>query len=145
MRHHIYICMVALSCACIMLQCVGVCVCVVCVRVCVCVFLGRASHHIRDKTNVDGTNGLGINSPKCNFHDPPPKNAFNTHSQRLDHYEVNECSIGPSSPCPALPCPRKYRMANILPRVVATVAIVVLCNLWLPSFVPPAHNNYQKN
>jgi hypothetical protein len=29
-------------------------------------------------------------------------------------------------------------MAKILPRVVATAAIVALCNLWLPAFVPPA-------
>ncbi|CAE8654184.1 unnamed protein product, partial [Polarella glacialis] len=37
----------------------------------------------------------------------------------------------------ASPCPQKHIMAKLLPCVVAMVAVLALCNLWLPAFVPP--------
>jgi hypothetical protein len=74
---------------------------------------------------------------------PPPKNAFSTHSQGLGHCEANECSIVSWSPCLALPHPRKYRMvAEIMPRVVAVVAVVASCNLThtrAHTHTPPPH------
>ncbi|CAE8639142.1 unnamed protein product [Polarella glacialis] len=37
----------------------------------------------------------------------------------------------------ASPCPQKHIMAKLLPCVVTMVAVVALCNLYLPAFVPP--------
>ena len=46
-------------------------------------------------------------------------------------------------PCAVVPCPAEHIMAKLLPQIIAIMAVVALCNLWVPALVPPAGQRFR--